>query len=694
MANYPNSMPSSTPATHNDVLNEIIAIATELGTTPKGEYSSVTARLNAARASKRRVLPESFGATGNARQVYDANITAASAVLTSASAAFTSADVGRTVQVVGAGSGATSSLVTTISTFTSATSVTLAATATTTVTGGVAVIGTDDQAALSNCLASLGVGDAMYLDPTKAYLHSSQLAISQNGSGVIGRGILIGTDQTNHTLHVTASDVLVDGVTLRMNADSRQTTPQTAALWADGCARLTVRNVYVDGAGSAGLFIYGATEFELTDCTVQNTKADGVHMTFGARDGLVKRPITRYCGDDGVAVISYQGDGVICSDISIMSPRVLGETGGRGIAVVGGQDVVITDAYVERAWQAGIYIGSESSYSTYGVSRIRVLGAKLLQCNASVNNGNGAVTVLADAPGMLTDDVRLEAFVLEDTPYGLFDQVKLSVTNGTMSRVLLSQFTINGGATEPFTNNGAASIVTRLNWVVDNRAVPDAVGWGGFTGRAWADGTAGRYYTGAAFNGAANIGQIPTVGGEILTPGHSGRGTRLLTATESGKLWFVRVEQVRKSNLPYGYGQPFTGIGISVNAAQSAGTTAWRAGVYADDGSGSRPTGAALFDAGAGAALTTTGDKFTTVSWTVTPGVYWLAFGYQETSTPTTRPTLVTFTGGRALASLDLTTTAPGVAWFQTGFVGANALPTVGTLTRESNPPLIGLKIP
>lgn len=47
MANYPGSVPSSSPATHTVVNDEIVAIATELGTNPKGSFADVKARLDA-----------------------------------------------------------------------------------------------------------------------------------------------------------------------------------------------------------------------------------------------------------------------------------------------------------------------------------------------------------------------------------------------------------------------------------------------------------------------------------------------------------------------------------------------------------------------------------------------------------------------------------------------------------------------
>lgn len=58
MANYPTTLPSTTPATHGEVDDEIVAIATELGTDPALAFTDVKARLAAL------VEPNTFAVAG------------------------------------------------------------------------------------------------------------------------------------------------------------------------------------------------------------------------------------------------------------------------------------------------------------------------------------------------------------------------------------------------------------------------------------------------------------------------------------------------------------------------------------------------------------------------------------------------------------------------------------------------------
>src|SRR4030095_2413783 len=95
-----------------------------------------------------------YGAKGNTRTVFDANITTGTNVLTSATAAFTAADIGKTILVRRAGAARFSDywpLDTTIQGVTNATTVTLAANASHTVANERADFGTNDWQAFNNC---------------------------------------------------------------------------------------------------------------------------------------------------------------------------------------------------------------------------------------------------------------------------------------------------------------------------------------------------------------------------------------------------------------------------------------------------------------------------------------------------------------------------------------------------------------
>jgi hypothetical protein len=101
--------------------------------------------------------PESYGALGNGKVVYDGAMSSSSNptyLVCSTSTPFTTADVGKTVHVGGAGGGTYTPLITTIASYVNTSTVVLAASATSTVSGGIVAWATDDTAAFKSCLSA------------------------------------------------------------------------------------------------------------------------------------------------------------------------------------------------------------------------------------------------------------------------------------------------------------------------------------------------------------------------------------------------------------------------------------------------------------------------------------------------------------------------------------------------------------
>jgi hypothetical protein len=97
------------------------------------------------------VTPQDFGGKGDVVTFRDGAIGAGTASFRSGSATYTAADVGKAIVVTGAGPGG-GALITKIQAFVSAHEVTLATVAGTSVTGALTYYGTDDTAAIRNCV--------------------------------------------------------------------------------------------------------------------------------------------------------------------------------------------------------------------------------------------------------------------------------------------------------------------------------------------------------------------------------------------------------------------------------------------------------------------------------------------------------------------------------------------------------------
>lgn len=118
------------------------------------QIASEVTRANAAYAPIRpdvfNVL--SYGAKGDGKMSVTGSMTSGSAVLTITDSQFVSGDATKPIMVVGAGPAGVTTLVTTISTFTSSNQVTLAANASTTISNAIVLWATDDTAAIQSAI--------------------------------------------------------------------------------------------------------------------------------------------------------------------------------------------------------------------------------------------------------------------------------------------------------------------------------------------------------------------------------------------------------------------------------------------------------------------------------------------------------------------------------------------------------------
>ena len=207
-----------------------------------------------------------------------------------------------------------------------------------------------------------------------------------DGSHLTGPGVLLATSEAQSALRINGDNVTVDGgVILKMSSTTKRwSTPASTKLYLAGCSGARISNVLVDGSGSAGVFIQGASNYVLDTVSVRNTRADGIHNTAGSHDGLIRRCTVANVGDDGFAVVSYLSDGKQCGNISFESPQFFGNTWGRGFSVVGGHDVVFADIYGQDSDAAMLYFSAEGDpWYTYPSTNVTVSGGTILRAKGT-----------------------------------------------------------------------------------------------------------------------------------------------------------------------------------------------------------------------------------------------------------------------------------------------------------------------
>lgn len=334
---------------------------------------------------------------------------------------------------------------------------------------------TDDTKALQRAFDQAPAGALLQLPAGKVYLHSDVLHLRTRGLHLTGPGELRATREQRSSVWIEADDITIDGgLRLTMTGTTRRWDAWEQMRVRIKPVRGTVlRQIDVDGAAAAGIYVGGAGDFLLDRVTVSRTRADGIHLTGGAHDGQVVSPKVISSGDDGVAVVSYGQDGPPVARVSITSPSVLGTTWGRGVSVVGGTDITITDVDIERSSAAAVYVANEGApWFSAAPHRVRVVGGELRQSNTDPRVDHGAVVVLAGARAR-PDDVVISDLDIRHTRTSARRSVGVITYGDAPVGVVLSDLRITGGPKSAYQGNtGTGYRLAR--WTVDGKAVPDA----------------------------------------------------------------------------------------------------------------------------------------------------------------------------------------------------------------------------
>ncbi|ABI89182.1 right handed beta helix region family protein [Burkholderia ambifaria AMMD] len=230
-----------------------------------------------------------------------------------------------------------------------------------------------DQAdMLQHALDALQPGQRLVFAPGR-YVVGRSLVVRQPNVVVSGYGAtLIATIADDQTVEMRGDGTTLVGFRLAGTGTTRLTTPESTKIEVTGRGVQVLDNV-IDGGAGAGIFVFGGAEVAIVGNEVLSTLADGIHMTHGSHDVLVRGNVVRGTGDDMIAVVSYQAEGVLTRNVLITGNSLEGNPWGRGITVVGGANVTISNNIVRNVQvSAGILVAQEDSNHTYGASDVRI----------------------------------------------------------------------------------------------------------------------------------------------------------------------------------------------------------------------------------------------------------------------------------------------------------------------------------
>ena len=262
----------------------------------------------------------------------------------------------------------------------------------------VASYGHDDGAIRQALTAAAAQGASLYF-PAGTYTYDSTLTL--NGLSAYGDGagsVLVATSPSSSAIVLTGSYPSLRAVKVTSpNATQRLTNDESSGVLIRDASHFTVEDVTVSGEGSAGILTRDSTDGRIVRDVVANTEADGIHNTDGSSYINIGWNRVTGTGDDFISVVSYRSDGRRCHDINVYWNTVGWQPWGRGIAFVGGYNLYASSNNIQHTYGAGIYVASESAWSTYGIDHV-VLNSNTIRYPAQgIHNAN--IRVSGSQPG-------------------------------------------------------------------------------------------------------------------------------------------------------------------------------------------------------------------------------------------------------------------------------------------------------
>lgn len=234
--------------------------------------------------------------------------------------------------------------------------------------------GTSDAAVRRAVDAARSAGKSLYF-AAGTYQYNGFLIL--DGVSAFGDGpssVLQAQDPASSAVIMRGVNVSLRNLKITSPAASKRVGPHNAGgVYVDRARGFLVEGVTVSRVESAGMIVLGASNGTIADNVVSGSFSDGIHMTGGSHDIVVRGNQVRDTGDDMIAVVSYRADGVLSSDITIVDNDVRGQKWGRGISVVGGRNVTVQSNTIAETWGAGVLVNSDGSFDTYGTTGVRVL---------------------------------------------------------------------------------------------------------------------------------------------------------------------------------------------------------------------------------------------------------------------------------------------------------------------------------
>jgi parallel beta-helix repeat protein len=236
--------------------------------------------------------------------------------------------------------------------------------------------------------AARALGEPLYF-PAGTYTYDNVIdlrGVSAYGDGPVS--ILVATNPARSAVKLTGSGQYLRDLEITSPlATARDSSSSAAGVNVYNATNFLVQRVTVAAAAETGIFTTGSSDGRIESNVIIGTLADGIHTTGRSSNIVVADNSVSSVGDDMIAVVSYLADGAPCHDIQITGNDVHDQTHGRGISVVGGDNVTVQSNKIARSAGAGVLVNSDGSYGTYGTTGVQVLDNMIDDPSTAIDHG-------------------------------------------------------------------------------------------------------------------------------------------------------------------------------------------------------------------------------------------------------------------------------------------------------------------
>ncbi len=222
-------------------------------------------------------------------------------------------------------------------------------------------------------------GEPLWIQPG-VFAYSDILTL--DGVTMYGEGTLYALNPLRSAIFLKGKGAALHDVKLSgPPPPARGTTRESCRVVAFEAEDWMVTGVTVDSCAGAGIRADSSRHGTISYNRITGTLADAIHNTDCTSDMLIEDNTIERPGDDGIACVSYQGQGGYVERVTARRNRISANVGGRSMSVVGGRDITYELNMLEdNPNAAGVYIAQEDAYKTYGAHDVRIRRNSIHNC--------------------------------------------------------------------------------------------------------------------------------------------------------------------------------------------------------------------------------------------------------------------------------------------------------------------------